>query len=697
MNISFMRRIVLALCFMVPVYAAGESVSFYDYWNDILLKADPEKQKQKKPESENVPLFVSQINPDEVAIKKIKDIDQRLIFVQMLKKEHPNKSFGDVLDQVGIEALELINRGEKFAALSRNFGVKTLFGEVMLTPLLVCPLVDGNAIKARQNTIRSFGSSEPSMACLREALGNIHDGQELLLTFFDEHSALEDRLVNGFYGTFCGWFGKNHFTIAVDRSLNRIYRAASFITPLIGFLSMADGLENVNKLTRWAFGNSDISTEEVKERVKKFIIASFLGGWSIDAIKRAPQTLIDMHNPYKMIDGTEKTKLSKAGWMAFGVGKVVAYDAFIVFLYNELIKEEKVANAVFGNMQKRLMGVAQVIKGLKRINDVLCSDLHNYLSPELAEIKKLFDGSASSGVKKLIDILQTSTFEGEISYFSNGVRILHAYNLMCEHKHELVPALEAVGVLDTFVAAADLIAHGPAGAYCYVDILDDQLPSIILKNFWNPLLAFDQAVKNSANLWAHADPNMVLTGPNGSGKSTNMKAIVLNVLLAQTFGIAAAESAAITPFNKIYTYINVQENIQEGMSTFMAEAQRLEAIDKAITSMDAGSRCLSIVDEGMRGTVAAEGVARLCNVFKRICQVPQSICIFATHFQEPTELQEQTQGRWINYYVEIDEPTPGTFVRLFTLKRGLNNWWFEDQQKRKRFVDWLVKTTQRKL
>jgi DNA mismatch repair protein MutS len=200
-------------------------------------------------------------------------------------------------------------------------------------------------------------------------------------------------------------------------------------------------------------------------------------------------------------------------------------------------------------------------------------------------------------------------------------------------------------------------------------------------------------VPNDVILGVQGDANMMITGPNGSGKSTNMKAIALNVLLAQTFGIAAAEQACLTPFNKICTYINVQENIQDGMSTFMAEAQRLEEIDHAITSITPNSRCLTLIDEGMRGTVASEGVKRLCDVCKRICMVPQSICIIATHFEEPTKLQEETHGHWINYYVEIDEPTPGNFVRLYTLKRGVNSAWFTNDQSRKRFVDWLVKTT----
>jgi DNA mismatch repair protein MutS len=183
---------------------------------------------------------------------------------------------------------------------------------------------------------------------------------------------------------------------------------------------------------------------------------------------------------------------------------------------------------------------------------------------------------------------------------------------------------------------------------------------------------------------------MLITGPNGSGKSTVMRAVIANVLLVQSFGIAAATSATVTPFDKINAYLNEQEDLQKGLSTFMAEALKLRDICRFIAHVPAGSRSLTLIDEGLRGTVSVEAGKRLSAALAQAATNKQSICIVATHLPEPIQLEEQTHGAIRNYCVVIDEVSPGVFVRTFKLERGASLWWFDDAEKRKRFVDWLI-------
>jgi hypothetical protein len=43
--------------------------------------------------------------------------------------------------------------------------------------------------------------------------------------------------------------------------------------------------------------------------------------------------------------------------------------------------------------------------------------------------------------------------------------------------------------------------------------------------------------------------------------------------------------------------------------------------------------------------------------------------------------------------VKIEEISDGVFERLFKLEKGPATWWFEDGDKRSRFIDWIsVKT-----
>ena len=95
---------------------------------------------------------------------------------------------------------------------------------------------------------------------------------------------------------------------------------------------------------------------------------------------------------------------------------------------------------------------------------------------------------------------------------------------------------------------------------------------------WNPFIPRKKAVANSIIMDSQENRrNVILTGPNAGGKSTFITGITLNVLLAQTLSITTAQSVILTPFNKINTYINLADNIAEGKSLFLCEADRAQA------------------------------------------------------------------------------------------------------------------------
>lgn len=672
------RKILMLACCAAASFSysvvADDQQPLYDYLNEIILKSVPAQQAKVPDRKIGLPFSAqpARMRPEDVAIKAIKETEQKLLFLRLLQSEHPNKVLGGVLDTAAIESLDLVGRGEQFAALSRTFGTKTPFGDVMLAALLTNPLSDAGSITRRQNLLRHLQEKRSAVDDINQGLKEIRDGQALFFTFFDEANKFDDRLLQRVYGP----FGKSVPAIVLFRMLDRAGLISNLVSPIIAYNNIADIKNLVDKIG----AGQKISSQEVVLKMT-----------GVNAVLGIPRTLFDWHNPRALFCDAGSTFGQKAGTIALRCGRTMAVDAIMAWMLYFAVQEDRVSSAIFANMQTRLIGVAHVVRGLQRINMVMGKNPELLVQmPELKPLADLFDKKRDAALKKLLALLQTRTFQKEPAYFSNGIRILHAYRLMYERGHDFVPALEAVGLLDNFVAAAELMVHGAPGAYCYVTLSDSSLPVIKLKKFWSPLLDYAKAKVNDVELGIGGDANMMLTGPNGSGKSTNMKAIVLNVALAQTFGIAAAQEAEITPFQKIYTYLNVQENIQQSLSTFMAEARRLKQIEDSITKLPTGTRCLSIIDEGMTGTVASEGVARLCDVCCNICLVPGSTCILATHFEEPTKLEAETSGRWVNYHVEIAEPTPGNFVRLFTLKRGLNDWWFNDHQKRKRFIDWLV-------
>jgi DNA mismatch repair protein MutS len=390
-------------------------------------------------------------------------------------------------------------------------------------------------------------------------------------------------------------------------------------------------------------------------------------------------------------EAKKAARISLGKKCAVGVGLATAlYDALSVYQIYKTIGDLKVDHAIFTNMQTRLIGVARIVRGLHTLQELLQKyPTLQETVPSFKKITELFETGGEVG--KLVQLLQTNTFAGEPSFFSNGVHILVAYKLMNEYKDSLSPALEAAGEFDAYTTLATCMSSPERGVYCYAQFIDNARPVIQLDGFWNPLMAPAKAVLNSVYFDQGHDKNMLLTGPNGSGKSTNMEAVCYNVLLMEVFGIAAARSACITPFDHINVYLAVQENIQEGQSTFMAEAQLLNKICAAVVASKPTERSFTIVDEGLRGTVAQEAEVRLTQAIETLVSVPQDLCIFATHLEQPTKLEAKLGGAISNYYVGLEEPTPGTFIRTFKMMRGVNSWWFADAEKRKRFIDWLLK------
>jgi len=130
---------------------------------------------------------------------------------------------------------------------------------------------------------------------------------------------------------------------------------------------------------------------------------------------------------------------------------------------------------------------------------------------------------------------------------------------------------------------------------------------------------------------------MLITGPNMAGKSTYIRQTALIVILAQMGSAVPASSAKIGIADRIFTRIGSGDNLAQGSSTFMVEMNEAANILNNSTE-----KSLLIIDELGRGTSTYDGIsiARACLEYlandKR-----HSRCLFATHFFELVELQEE--------------------------------------------------------
>ena len=130
--------------------------------------------------------------------------------------------------------------------------------------------------------------------------------------------------------------------------------------------------------------------------------------------------------------------------------------------------------------------------------------------------------------------------------------------------------------------------------------------TISAKGLGHPLLPPETRVGNDVTV-GPGGTFLLVTGSNMSGKSTLLRAIGLNVTLAQA-GAPVCASMMRLPPTGLATSIRVQDSLEQGVSYFMAELRRLKLVVDELRSVAAkGERMpLFLLDEILSGTNSGE-------------------------------------------------------------------------------------------
>ncbi len=151
------------------------------------------------------------------------------------------------------------------------------------------------------------------------------------------------------------------------------------------------------------------------------------------------------------------------------------------------------------------------------------------------------------------------------------------------------------------LAALSVLAHDhPGWTMPKVDCEGGEIEAEALAH---PLIHFGEAVANDVKVGPRGT-FLFVTGSNMSGKSTLLRAIGLNAVLALAGAPVAAMRLSL-PSVDLWTCMRVEDSLAKGVSTFMAELQRLKKVVDA--SADADKRpVLYLLDEILQGTNTSE-------------------------------------------------------------------------------------------
>lgn len=126
---------------------------------------------------------------------------------------------------------------------------------------------------------------------------------------------------------------------------------------------------------------------------------------------------------------------------------------------------------------------------------------------------------------------------------------------------------------------------------------------------------------------------IVLTGTNMSGKSTFLRMIGVNMLFAQCFNFVLAKKYEAPIFN-IVTSISPNDDLSSGKSFYMAEA---ESILRVIKALDKKLPVFCAIDEIFRGTNPIERISSSAEILEYINR-RNTISIVATHDRELVDI-----------------------------------------------------------
>ena len=231
--------------------------------------------------------------------------------------------------------------------------------------------------------------------------------------------------------------------------------------------------------------------------------------------------------------------------------------------------------------------------------------------------------------------------------------MLHAVREQTENIDRLVTI---VGELDALIAAAgfrhslpawcvpkltaaETVADGAAHGAAESSGQHFEAVSLQLEQLYHPLLA--DPVKNDIK----TTNGVLLTGSNASGKSTFLKAVALNMILAQTIHTCCADHCQ-SSYWRVMTSMALRDDLGSGESYYIVEIRSLKRILDAAQSP--GAPVLCFVDEVLRGTNTVERIAASTQILKSLHK-PGVCCFAATHDVELTGLLE---AEYDNYHFE---------------------------------------------
>lgn len=650
------------MSFMTQVQAASDT---YDFVGNLLINSTPLQQ-----------LFVEEQDTALLKAAEATYAEQRAIYWNLWKDIWSDKSTSMILDEKTIVGLELVDvKGETRGSLLGKINPITQGGLCYTGHALTSPSCDYDTIKNRQDAVMYLSNHNDIRQEIFVQLQKIRGAEARLMSFFGtEHSANTQLFEK------VSW-GKRFNGCNTNASALGSLHATRFLRSLTKMIWSFD-FRYLFALPSGLYGAYPLYQEEgLLASLKEAFIKPI--GIAYEGMINTPyqlKTVYDIMRTGQIIqDNGQVMSLDNPGaYVGFGIGAgiSIAISAYAAYRSYKAYKFEKECHECTTYMHTQVSAAAHYIQAIKELTVII--DQHPQLRSALtcytALPALLAKEACSMECAYFIDLLQSETFNGDASVCMHTGRVVAAYNLAWRVMPELGSALQALSELDAYTAVAHMYLENNVqekAQYTKVDFVkESNNPLINAQEFWNPLLDCHSAITNNLSFGDSNPSALVVTGINRGGKSTIFKAIALNSILAQAFGIAAATSWIATVLSMVNCYIDVQGDIQQGISQFQAEIARVSELAQAIMSVKRDHYALILCDELFTGTEPVAASRATCTFAEQCAMVQNLLSVFISHYKEVAEVAEQKAELFTNYSVVAHEQSDGSFNPIYKIQLG---------------------------
>lgn len=552
---------------------------------------------------------------------------------------------------------------------------------------LLYPVEDTLVIKQRQHAIKLLVEHDNELSNLQKALGVIKNTEATLMTLWEKDTVFKNQM-SSFYFSYGPTFLNNYL------NKNKIALQVSTLLTLwssfSGLFTHFFGESVVQELMEWVKNKKPLSLYNVL--VRPLLVPLKWHSPYREVFKNGYKDTISHSSPYE-----HQRYWTLGDWYTY-----YRYGTRGPSWY-ALLGALCIRGFADWEWSHKFRYYTSSLKGLYSHLEIL-NEFLGSITAFLRECRVLVTSAQALGLHEILFsksqwqemCSNMHLLEREVTYEKSRMPLMYCGTMLScfariyYHKNKLIPLLDCIACLDAYSSLASLYKEfrNTKTPWCFSSIMIAHKPFMEVKNCWLPLLDPACAIANTIALGGDGENNALFTGPNGSGKSTIMKALGYVIILSQGWGIAPAEQATLSLFSGCKTYLNVREDISQRLSTFMAEKKRIEEIRLFLKEIALGKHTFLLIDEPYRGTIEIEAASRVYALGLELAANKHVISVIATHLEKPIALAQDTHN-FINYHVELLEPTVGNFQRTFKLKQGPARWWFEQAEKRSRFVDWL--------